>query len=418
MLASPRSPTRRRRCSTRRSSPPRPQRDGVPALAVRRALLRARRRGAARGRRGRRACRPARSRSSPTPPHEVTHSSSSTPGWTSSGSPAGRRSSRSPTPPANRASAWARATPRSTSTGPPTSRRVVDILISKTFDASVICPAEQTCIVDEAVYDELVAEFERMGAQLLTDEQPPRWRSSRSAAGTGSTSPRSGSRRRSWPAGPGSRSPRHQGAARPAALRSRRAGRAPAGAGEADAGPRPGPAPETSSTPSTAAVLVTEHGGLGHTSAVYATRRAVVDALREGGPHRSDPGQRADRGRRARRGLQLPHPDVLARLRHLGRVEHHRQRELPEPAQHQDRLAAPHAAAVVPRAVEHVLQRRCAGEPARGRREHALCGHRRARRAPGRRRRGPPQPAGGARPGVQRGRAGADEAIIGAASSC
>lgn len=45
---------------------------------------------------------------------------------------------------------------------------VVDMLISKTFDASVICPAEQTCIVDSEVYDELVGEFERMGAHLLT----------------------------------------------------------------------------------------------------------------------------------------------------------------------------------------------------------------------------------------------------------
>ena len=48
---------------------------------------------------------------------------------------------------------------------------VVDILISKTFDASVICPAEQTCVVDEPVYDELTAELERMGAQVLSDEQ-------------------------------------------------------------------------------------------------------------------------------------------------------------------------------------------------------------------------------------------------------
>src|SRR5512135_1908063 len=31
---------------------------------------------------------------------------------------------------------------------------VVDILVSKTFDSSVICPAEQTCVVDEVVYDE------------------------------------------------------------------------------------------------------------------------------------------------------------------------------------------------------------------------------------------------------------------------
>jgi acetaldehyde dehydrogenase/alcohol dehydrogenase len=45
---------------------------------------------------------------------------------------------------------------------------VVDMLISKTFDASVICPAEQTCVIDDAVYDEMVAEFERMGARLLS----------------------------------------------------------------------------------------------------------------------------------------------------------------------------------------------------------------------------------------------------------
>ena len=45
---------------------------------------------------------------------------------------------------------------------------VVDMLISKTFDASVICPAEQTCVVDDSVHDELLAEFERMGAQLLS----------------------------------------------------------------------------------------------------------------------------------------------------------------------------------------------------------------------------------------------------------
>ena len=47
---------------------------------------------------------------------------------------------------------------------------VVDILISKTFDASVICPAEQTCVVDDAVYEEFVAELERMGAQVLAEE--------------------------------------------------------------------------------------------------------------------------------------------------------------------------------------------------------------------------------------------------------
>lgn len=48
---------------------------------------------------------------------------------------------------------------------------VVDILVSKTFDASLICPAEQTCIADDAIFDELVAEFERMGARLLSEQE-------------------------------------------------------------------------------------------------------------------------------------------------------------------------------------------------------------------------------------------------------
>ncbi len=48
---------------------------------------------------------------------------------------------------------------------------VVDILISKTFDASVICPAEQTCVIDDAIYDDVVAELERMGARLLDPDE-------------------------------------------------------------------------------------------------------------------------------------------------------------------------------------------------------------------------------------------------------
>ncbi|MGO9955427.1 MAG: bifunctional acetaldehyde-CoA/alcohol dehydrogenase [Solirubrobacteraceae bacterium] len=48
---------------------------------------------------------------------------------------------------------------------------VVDILVSKTFDASVICPAEQTCVIDDAIYDDVIDEFQRMGARLLTDQE-------------------------------------------------------------------------------------------------------------------------------------------------------------------------------------------------------------------------------------------------------
>ncbi len=47
----------------------------------------------------------------------------------------------------------------------------VDMLISKTFDSSVICPAEQTCIVDEPVWDAMLAELQRLGARLLTEEE-------------------------------------------------------------------------------------------------------------------------------------------------------------------------------------------------------------------------------------------------------
>ncbi len=47
---------------------------------------------------------------------------------------------------------------------------VMDILISKTFDASVICPAEQTVVVDDEIYDAVCAEFTRMGARVL---EPP-----------------------------------------------------------------------------------------------------------------------------------------------------------------------------------------------------------------------------------------------------
>jgi len=48
------------------------------------------------------------------------------------------------------------------------SMAVVDILVSKTFDSSVICPAEQTCVIDDPIYDAVIDEFCRMGARLLT----------------------------------------------------------------------------------------------------------------------------------------------------------------------------------------------------------------------------------------------------------
>ena len=149
-------------------------------------------------------------------------------------------------------------------------------LISKTFDASVICPAEQTCIVDERG---LRRDGRRVradgGAPSLTDEQVGRaGRVRLRLRATGSISPRSGSRRPELAAASRvHRRPGHQDPARPAAGRSRRARRAPAGPGEADARPRTGARRRTSQHGIDVAVLVTEHGGLGHTSAIYATRR-------------------------------------------------------------------------------------------------------------------------------------------------
>ena len=130
---------------------------------------------------------------------------------------------------------------------------VVDILISKTFDASVICPAEQTCIVDTEVYDELVGEFQRMGAHLLTPEQVGRAGRLRvRLAATRSTWPRSGQQAPEL-AVPG-RVQRRRPAPRSCSHRCPtdldRPGRAPAGAGEADAGAGAGPRPQPSSTPS------------------------------------------------------------------------------------------------------------------------------------------------------------------------
>lgn len=159
------------------------------------------------------------------------------------------------------------------------SMAVVDILISKTFDASVICPAEQTCVIDDAIYDETVAELQRMGAQLLSDEQLERLTAAVVApdgaielAALGQSCPN---------------------LAQMAGIEIR-----------ADAkvllAPLPTPLEELAHhallqeklmpvlglvrSPSVehgiaACELVTEHGGLGHTSAVYARDEAVIDAF-------------------------------------------------------------------------------------------------------------------------------------------
>src|SRR5664279_6057721 len=51
---------------------------------------------------------------------------------------------------------------------------VVDVLISKTFDASVICPAEQTIVIDDPVYDDMLAEFTRLGSYVMSTAATPK----------------------------------------------------------------------------------------------------------------------------------------------------------------------------------------------------------------------------------------------------
>ncbi|MGH3506608.1 MAG: bifunctional acetaldehyde-CoA/alcohol dehydrogenase [Nocardioidaceae bacterium] len=155
---------------------------------------------------------------------------------------------------------------------------VVDILISKTFDASVICPAEQTCIIDEEIYDRTVAEFQRMGAHLLTDEQSEQVAQFAFGCADDVNLAALG---------------------QPAPELARRAGFEVPSTAKVLLAPLPPDLPSLSSHPLLreklmpilglvrspdpehaidVAVLVTEHGGLGHTSAIYARDEAVVDA--------------------------------------------------------------------------------------------------------------------------------------------
>jgi acetaldehyde dehydrogenase/alcohol dehydrogenase len=157
---------------------------------------------------------------------------------------------------------------------------VVDILISKTFDGSVICPAEQTCVIDDGIYDQVVAEFERMGARLLSDEETDRV--AEFAFGCDRVNP--------------------EALGQAATVLEQRAGIAKLTSDGSHAtkvllAPLPTDLTELAAHPLVreklmpvlglvrspnvqhgidACVLVTEHGGLGHTSAVYARDEDVI----------------------------------------------------------------------------------------------------------------------------------------------
>jgi acetaldehyde dehydrogenase / alcohol dehydrogenase len=154
---------------------------------------------------------------------------------------------------------------------------VVDILMSKTFDNSVICPAEQTCVIDGAIYDQVVAEFERMGARLLTSDEVALLAEFTFGRGNGVN-----------PAALG----------QPAPKLAERAGIRAVATDKVLLAPLPSDLGALAAHPLIreklmpvlglvraadeqhaidACVLVTEHGGLGHTSAIYALDPAIVD---------------------------------------------------------------------------------------------------------------------------------------------
>ena len=273
----------------------------------------------------------------------------------------------------------------------------MDILISKTFDSSVICPAEQTCVIDEEIYDQVIEEFQRMGARLLTDTQTTAL-AARSFTDEGKVQLDVLGQSCVNLAGlAGFEAVRRgQGAARPAPDGPRRPRGASVHRREADAGARRGALAVGRTRDPCVRAGHRARRPRPHLGRLRDRRRSDR-SLHAGDPNGADPRQRADRGRSPGRHLQLDDPDLLARLRHVGRLEHDRQRQLPKPAEHQDRVAAADAVPVVPGSLGHVLQPRRARQPAPARRLATDDRHRRSDRGPGRRRGGaslprPPAP--------------------------
>jgi acetaldehyde dehydrogenase/alcohol dehydrogenase len=157
---------------------------------------------------------------------------------------------------------------------------VVDILISKTFDASLICPAEQTLVVDDGIYDEVVAELARMGARILG---PAEVDALGACAFDATGRPHLEALGRSCTdlaglAGFASNDEKVLVAPLPADL--------DALAAHPLVQEKLMPVLGLVRSPSVehaldACVLVTEHGGLGHTSAVYATDESVIARFAE-----------------------------------------------------------------------------------------------------------------------------------------
>ena len=206
---------------------------------------------------------------------------------------------------------------------------VMDILLSKTFDASVICAAEQTLVVDDLIYDDAVAELERMGARMLGAHESEAL-AMRVLAGDGQDGPRrwgsrarTSSRWRAWtrtatttrrfcslrcrPISWLSRSIRlcTRSRCRCSGSCARRASRTRS--------------PSASWSPSRVGWAIARPS---------TARRGRHLRLRRGDADKSHRRQRPKCGRCAGRRLHGARPDALAGLRVVGRLEHDGQRQL------------------------------------------------------------------------------------------
>ena len=351
-----RSPTRPRpRCSRRSSRPRRATRSSSARRRARRAAPTRRDRDPAARRRGRRACRPTRCRSIPDPTLDASQYLFHHPGvdliWTTGGPKAVAAANEAGKPcigvgPGQRAGLPARAAPTC-------AMAVVDMLISKTFDSSVICPAEQTLRRRRRdLRRRCVAELERHGRARARR----RTRSSALAAVAFDDDGRA------------ALAALGRSCADLAAL----AGIAAASDAKVLVAPLPADLDALAAHPLLQEKLMPVLGAralaLGR---ARARRLRARHRARRPRPHLG--GLRARRGRRRRASrerirtgrilvnaptavgalggdLHRDAADLLARLRHVGRLDDDRQRQLPQPAQHQGGLAPPGAAAVVPRA--------------------------------------------------------------------
>ena len=248
---------------------------------------------------------------------------------------------------------------------------VVDIITSKTFDNGTICASEQTVVIDDEIYDEVLRKFAELGSHICNEKETEmlsqhgdRSQDRLHAADGGRTEGDATS-----PASSASRSkPKTKlliapikgvGRDYPLSVEKLFPVLAVYRANSVDEALK-------------VCVDVNHAGGLGHTAVVFSQQRRGHPEVRRRDQRRANHRELAGIDRRAGRRLQRHGADLLVRLRHRRRQQHHRQRQRLSLPQHQARGAKDTGAYVVPCSQPDLLQHERGGEPAatsrRGRR--------------------------------------------------